>query len=207
MKGGCICESYDCRTLITDESELYKAKPNLFLHSCCAPCSTAVIEQLVKEYHITVYFYNPNVTDKDEYKRRRDAQYEFIKNFNANSGAQDKVYFLEGAYDREAFYHIAAGLEDEAEGGERCSKCFEFRLENAADQALIRSYETCATTLSISPHKNFMKIKSISSDITLRYGIEFLTDDFSRSFQRSVELSKMYKLYRQKYCGCEFSKR
>ncbi|MDR0424604.1 MAG: epoxyqueuosine reductase QueH [Clostridiales Family XIII bacterium] len=188
-------------------NEELPAMPQLLLHSCCGPCSTAVIERLAKRYRITVFFYNPNIYDRDEYERRRDAQIKFIDRFNAQAGAEERVALMEGAYEPEVFEQAAAGLEGEPEGGLRCSVCFRLRLEKAAEAAIMAGCGTFATTLSVSPHKNHALICRLGNEISVRYGIGFLPDDFKKGggYGRSVELAAKYGLYRQSYCGCRFA--
>ncbi len=184
-------------------------KPSLLLHSCCGPCSTAVVERLVDEFDVTVFFYNPCITDEEEYKRRRDSQIKFIDKFNEEKIGMTKVYFKEGEYRPTEFFKAAEGLEEEPEGGARCTVCFTQRLEKTAEAARMGGFDYFATTLTVSPHKNYKLISEIGRSIALRYGLSFLDRDFKKKdgFKRSIELSKKYELYRQDYCGCEFSKR
>ena len=183
-------------------------KPALLLHSCCGPCSAPVIEELAYEFAVTVYFYNPNITDRDEYIKRLESQKKFIDEFNNRISRPDNVCFIEGEYDPESFLCAAIGFEEEPEGGERCRKCFRLRLEKTAETAILRGFDCFATTLSASPYKNYSAISEIGKDICARYGIGFIDRDFKKNggYQRSLELSKKYSLYRQGYCGCEFSK-
>ena len=189
--------------------ENLKDTPNLLLHSCCGPCSTAVVERLVDEFDVTVFFYNPCITDEDEYKRRRDSQIKFIDKFNEEKIGITRVYFKEGEYRPTEFFNAAKGMEEEPEGGIRCSACFNQRLEKTAEAARMGGFDYFATTLTVSPHKNYKLISEIGRSIALRYGLSFLDRDFKKKdgFKRSIELSKKYELYRQDYCGCEFSKR
>ena len=184
-------------------------KPGLLLHSCCGPCSTAVIERLAEEFEITVFFYNPCITDEEEYIRRRDNQKKFLKAFNESRIGRNRVRLIEGPYNPGAFMKIAAGLETEPEGGRRCEACFLQRLEKTAETAQMTGKDYFGTTLTVSPHKSYRKISEIGRSIALRYGLSFLDRDFKKKdgFKRSIELSKKYGLYRQDYCGCEFSKR
>lgn len=183
------------------------SKNTLLLHSCCGPCSTACIERLVGTYKITVFFYNPNITDRAEYEKRRSAQIQFIEKYNTKLAEEDKIEFIEGEYIPEEFFCVAKGLEEEPEGGSRCTECFRLRLERTA-QAAIRTGNTIfGTTLTVSPHKNFGLISAIGCELANKYKLEFLDMDFKKKagFQRSIQLSKEYGLYRQNYCGCEFS--
>lgn len=183
-------------------------KERLLLHSCCGPCSTAVIEQLTEEYDITVFFYNPNITDAAEYKKRKETQLQFLKAYNEELPEDRKVHFLEGEYEPEAFFKAVEGLEAEPEGGKRCTECFYQRLEKTAQIARDLDIAQFTTTLSVSPHKNHTLICEIGNELEKKYDCAFLPRDFKKKagFQRSVVLSKEYGLYRQNYCGCEFSK-
>lgn len=184
-----------------------KSRPSLLLHSCCGPCSTAVVERLAPDYEITVFFYNPNITDEKEYEKRKEAQLQFIEKFNEDPMNPYRVGFKEGPYDRRNYYSCCRGLENEPEGGKRCQECFRLRLEKTAETASLTGYDTFGTTLTISPHKDRDVISSLGKKIAARYGVGFLDLDFKKKggFQRSIELSKKYGLYRQNYCGCEFA--
>lgn len=179
--------------------------PSLFLHSCCAPCSSYVLEYLSEYFSITVFYYNPNIYPKVEYQRRVEEQKRLIGKLNSSH----KVSFIEGNYDTELFYKMAKGLEEAAEGGERCFRCYALRLEEAAKQAAQRGFDYFTTTLSISPHKNAAKINEIGEMLSKKYGVAHLPSDFKKreGYKRSIELSKEYQLYRQDYCGCIFSQR
>lgn len=185
------------------------AKPALLLHSCCGPCSTAVIERLVDDYDITVYFYNPCITDQDEYERRKENQIHFIEHYNQHLGGMAKVHFIEGDYDPENYLKAVTGHEEELEGGSRCTLCFTQRLEKTAEAAKLGGYPLFTTTLTVSPHKNYPLISAIGKRAAEAHDVEFLDLDFKKKagFQRSIQMSKEYQLYRQNYCGCEFSKR
>ncbi len=184
-------------------------KPRLLLHSCCGPCSTAVVERLAGEYDITLFFYNPNITDNSEYEKRKTAQQVFLKRYNEAGAWENRVAFLEGPYDRDSFYRTVKGLEPEPEGGNRCLKCFELRLEKTAQQAWNMGFDSFGTTLSVSPHKNFEWISKIGNQLATEKGLLFLDEDFKKQagYQRSIQLSKEYGLYRQNYCGCEYAKK
>ncbi len=184
-------------------------KPKLLLHSCCGPCSTAVVERLAGEFDVTVFFYNPCITEEEEYQKRRKAQLEFIEKFNSENTGIIKVYFKEGNYRPKDFLEAVKGLEEEPEGGARCSVCFRQRLERTAEEASLAGYDYFGTTLTVSPHKNYKLISEIGRSLALRYGLSFLDRDFKKKdgFKRSIELSRKYGLYRQNYCGCRFSKR
>lgn len=183
-------------------------KPKLLLHSCCGPCSTAVIERLADRYDITIFFYNPNITDEDEYRLRKATQIEFLKRFNSRQLAEKTIEFIEGDYNPDLFYKVAKGLECEREGGARCEECFILRLKETARLAAEKSYDVFGTTLTVSPYKNYEIITMIGSSLAVEYQVLYLDEDFKKKagYQRSIELSKEYGLYRQHYCGCEFSK-
>lgn len=209
---GCdICTQAECGDRYVpfdDMDEKQVALPSLLLHSCCGPCSTSVIESLADAFKITVFFYNPNITDKEEYLKRRESQLLFINEYNNKVCADKQVAFLEGEYDPAEFYEAARGEEDAPEGGARCRRCFMLRLERTAQEARMASYDLFGTTLTVSPHKDYSLISSIGKTLALTYGVSFLDRDFKKKdgFKRSIELSKKYNLYRQNYCGCQFSK-
>lgn len=181
------------------------ATPSLLLHSCCAPCSSYVLEYLSEFFHITIFYYNPNIHPEDEYKKRVEEQKEFITQLPTKR----KINFIEGHYDTQEFFHISKGLEEEREGGERCFKCYELRLREAAKKAKELNFDYFTTVLSISPHKNAEKINEIGNKLSEEFNIEFLNSDFKKKngFKRSIELSSQYNLYRQDYCGCIYSRR
>ena len=184
------------------------AKRRVLLHSCCGPCSTACVERLLPDFNVTIFFYNPNITDREEYEKRKENQIKFLEAINQELPEEDRVEFIEGEYLPEDFFDIAEGLEDCPEGGERCTECFKLRLDRTAKAALVLGYPIFGTTLTVSPHKNYQLISAIGTELGEVYGLEFLDMDFKKKagFQRSIELSKKYELYRQNYCGCEFSK-
>lgn len=177
--------------------------PKLLLHSCCAPCSSYVLEYLSDYFEITVFYYNPNIFPESEYTKRILEQQMLIQDMKF----MYPVSFIAGNYERERFYEIARGLEHLKEGGERCFKCYEIRLEEAAKIAKEIEYDYFTTSLSISPMKNAEKLNEIGTKIAAKYGVEYLQSDFKKKngYKRSIELSKEYGLYRQDYCGCEFS--
>ena len=185
------------------------ARHALLLHSCCGPCSTAVIERLAEEFDITVFFYNPCITEEEEYLRRRENQKKFLDQFNARRLDRDPIRMMEGPYHPGIFLKQAEGMEQEPEGGARCSMCFTQRLEKTAETAQLNGFELFGTTLTVSPHKNYKRISEIGQQIALKYSLTFLDRDFKKKdgFKRSIELSRQYDLYRQNYCGCRFSKR
>lgn len=178
--------------------------PTLFLHSCCAPCSSYVLEYLSRYFKITVFYYNPNIYPDDEYYKRVDEQKQFISRFPA----VNKIDFVEGNFDKERFYEMAKGKENIPEGGERCFLCYELRLREAAEYAKARNFDYFTTTLSISPLKNADKLNEIGLSLGKKYGVKYLVSDFKKKdgYKRSTELSRQYGIYRQDYCGCIFSK-
>lgn len=178
--------------------------PRLFLHSCCAPCSTYVLEYLSQYFRITDFFYNPNIDPESEYTKRIVELQRLIDTMPL----RHSVSFLAGPYDRDKFYAMVRGLEHVKEGGERCFKCYELRLRETARLAAEGEYDYFTTTLSISPHKNADKLNEIGNRLGEEYGVAYLPSDFKKKngFKRSIELSAKYDLYRQNYCGCIFSK-
>ena len=179
--------------------------PRLFLHSCCAPCSSYVLEYLSQYFDITVFFYNPNISPEEEYRKR----VEEIKRMIGEMEFIHPVQFIEGEYRPGDFYSMAKGMEDLDEGGERCFACYRMRMEAAAKMAREGGYDYFTTTLSISPLKNAAKLNEIGEELGEIYQVEHLPSDFKKKngYKRSVELSRQYGLYRQDYCGCVFSKK
>ncbi len=179
--------------------------PRLLLHSCCAPCSSYVIEYLSQYFRITVFYYNPNISMREEYLKRVEEEKRFIREFPAKY----KVDFIEGVYDTENFYKNVKGYENCKEGGERCFICYEMRLRKTAKMAKEGAYDYFTTTLTISPLKKSAKLNEIGYNLSKEYGIEYLLSDFKKKegYKRSIELSKEYNLYRQNYCGCIYSRR
>lgn len=180
----------------------------LLLHSCCAPCSTAVIERLCSDYDITIFYYNPNIYPEDEYKKRKAEQKKYIEIYNAEHPGSP-IKFLDSDYLCEEYYSAVKGLEEEREGGARCAVCFKLRLSRTAEEAKKRGFDIFATTLSVSPHKNTELINEIGREIESKIQIPFLAENFKKrdGYKRSIELSKQNNLYRQNYCGCIFAKR
>lgn len=179
--------------------------PTLLLHSCCAPCSSYVLEYLSQYFAITVFYYNPNIYPDEEYDHRVREQQDFIRKFPA----KHPISFVEGDFDKERFYDTVKGLEHIPEGGERCFKCYELRLREAAECAKTLGMDYFCTTLSISPLKNAAKLNEIGARLAEAYGVKYLPSDFKKKngYQRSVEISREYGMYRQDYCGCVFSMR
>ena len=183
-------------------------KPRVLLHACCGPCATSCVERLAPDYAVTVYYYNPNITDREEYYLRRDVLKHFIEEFNKEHKALYTVSYLEGAYEPEKFIKKADPLRAEPEGGKRCDICFMMRLAETAKMASKLEMEYFTTTMSVSPHKNYDKIKSLGSMLEEDICPNFLDVDFKKKngFGRSVELSNQYGLYRQNFCGCEYAR-
>lgn len=177
--------------------------PTLLLHSCCAPCSSYVLEYLSNYFGITVFYYNPNIYPDEEYEMRVREQQRFIRAFPA----KHPIDFIEGAYDKERFYEMARGLEAVPEGGQRCFQCYELRLREAGELAKARGFDYFTTTLSISPMKNAEKLNEIGLRLAEELGVSYLSSDFKKrnGYKRSTELSREYGMYRQDYCGCVFS--
>ena len=189
---------------IIDKHQKQNQIPTLLLHSCCAPCSSYVLEYLSEYFRITVFYYNPNIYPEEEYYKRVKEQKDFIQKLPAKYPIQ----FVEGNFDKERFYAMAKGLEDVSEGGERCFRCYELRLRESAELAKEYRMDYFATTLSISPLKNVAKLNEIGLALAEEYGMSYLVSDFKKKngYKRSVELSAQHELYRQNYCGCVFSK-
>ena len=177
-----------------------KIKPKLLLHSCCGPCSSYVLEYLSKHFDVTVYYFNPNIFPKEEYEKRLKNQIHLIE----KSGW---AKFLPSEYNYDEFLSAATGLEGEKEGGPRCTECFRLRLKKTAQAAKKGGFDYFATTLSVSPHKNAQLLGQLGEEIGEQYGIKHLPSDFKKreGYKRSIELARQFDLYRQDYCGCEFS--
>lgn len=191
----------------------------LFLHSCCAPCSSYVLEYLRSFFRITVFYYNPNITADEEYEKRVEEQKRLIAEFNVQAEVEAEVSakcsesafeiaIVEGNYDKQLFFDSVKGLEKCKEGGERCFVCYELRLAETAKQAKQLGMDYFTTTLTISPLKNAIKLNEIGERLAKEQGVMWLPSDFKKKggYQRSIELSKEYDLYRQNYCGCIYSK-
>ncbi len=180
---------------------------HLFLHSCCAPCSSYVLEYLSPHFQITVFYYNPNITASAEYFKRVEEQKRLIALLNEKEG-HFPIQVVEGDYRPQEFLDMATGLEECPEGGERCFACYRLRLEETAKRAKEYGADYFATTLTISPLKNAEKLNALGEELALSYEIAWLPSDFKKKegYKRSIELSAEYDLYRQDYCGCAFSK-
>ena len=179
--------------------------PTLLIHSCCAPCSSYVLEYLSKYFRITVLYYNPNIFPKEEYEYRIKEQEKLI---NAMKFEKNAVEFISTDYTPDDFYMKIQGHETDLEGGERCAICFRLRLEYAAKMAKEKGFDYFVTTLSISPMKNSRLLNDIGEEIGRKYDVKYLPSDFKKrdGYKRSVALSKEFDLYRQDYCGCVYSK-
>lgn len=173
----------------------------LLLHSCCGPCSTWVIEVLKRDYDLTIFYTNSNIYPHSEYQKRLEEQKRYAKIVG--------IDVIEDVYDEKEFLQFVKGLEFEKEGGERCKKCFEFRLKRTAKFAKENNFEVFSTTLTVSPHKDFEIINQIGKEIADMNHLEFLEGNFKKQngFKNSIEISKKYDIYRQNYCGCRFSLR
>ena len=185
---------------ITSENRV----PTLIIHSCCAPCSSYVLEYLSQYFKITVLYYNPNIFPREEYEYRISEQEKLIKTMNF----VNDVRLIGSDYTPEDFFNAVKGFEKEPEGGRRCELCFEVRLRHTAALAKKMNFDYFTTTLSISPLKNAQVLNELGVSIGQEYGVEYLQSDFKKrnGYKRSVELSKEYGLYRQDYCGCVSSK-
>jgi predicted adenine nucleotide alpha hydrolase (AANH) superfamily ATPase len=187
--------------------EANTARPGILVHSCCGPCATAVVERLARTHSVTLFFYNPNITDEAEYKRRLLNQRLFVERYNLSGNSPDRLRLLIGPYEPQLFLKYVEGLESEPEGGARCEACFAMRLEKTAEYARLYGETEFTTTLTVRPHKNWETISRIGTALAIRFGLIYRADDYKKQdgFRRSVELAKAYDLYRQDYCGCAFS--
>lgn len=177
--------------------------PKLLLHSCCGPCSSYVIDYLTEYFDIDVYFYNPNIYPKDEYLLRKKEQIRLINELES----KNHLGMIDDDYNYELFKELSSGMDDEPEGGLRCRECIYHRMEMTAVKAKVE-YDYFTTTLSVSPHKNSQLINKLGLRLAEKHGAVFLVSDFKKKegYKKSIELSKAHNLYRQDYCGCEFSK-
>lgn len=192
-----IKENTNFDLLMENEIKKLTGKPKLLLHSCCAPCTSATLERLSKFFDVTVFYYNPNTFPETEYNLRAE-QYLNFKD----------IKFIKMEYNHNEFLNLVKGFENEKEGGPRCPICFKLRLQKTFEYAKENGYDYVTTSLTISPHKNSMLINKIASVLENEFNIKYLYSDFKKKngYKRSIELSKEYNLYRQDYCGCEFSK-
>lgn len=202
-------QSAENRLGVVKASEL----PRLLLHACCAPCSSYCLEYLCQYFQITVFFYNPNITGRDEYEKRVTEEKRLISCYNdeiqTGKRVGNPIDMIEGDYEPEKFLEMSKGLEDCREGGERCFRCFELRLRACAELMVKeKCFDYFTTTLTISPLKNAPKLNEIGEALAVEYGIQWLPSDFKKKngYKRSIQLSAEYDLYRQDFCGCGFSK-
>lgn len=181
-------------------SENKGKKPTLLLHSCCGPCSTAVITRLINYFDITIYYYNPNIEPFNEYLKRKEEQLKVIRELG--------VKYINCDYENDIYRKAVKGLEDLPEGSKRCFLCFKLRLLKTALKAKEENFEYFGTTLTVSPHKNSEVINLIGKDLEENIKVKYLYSDFKKKegYKISIELSKKFNLYRQNYCGCVFSK-
>ena len=183
---------------MTDKGE----RPTILLHSCCGPCSSYVLEYLNRYFKIKLFFYNPNIHPEEEYQRRLQAQKKVLESLPLKD-----VELIEGEYEPSVYFEAVKGLENEPEGGKRCEVCIRLRMERAAEEAVKLKADYFATTLTVSPHKNAPYINSAGEDIEKTVTVPYLVSDFKKKngYKRSVELCRIYDIYRQNYCGCTYS--
>ncbi len=190
---------------IIEENSKAGKVPTLLLHACCAPCSSYCLEYLAEYFSITVFFYNPNLYPADEYDKRADE----VRRLISLLQVKNPVKLIVADFDDKEFYTKVRGMEKLPEGGERCRKCFELRLEKTAELAKEKGFDFFTTTLTISPLKNAQVINEVGEEMAEKYGVAHLPSDFKKKggYKRSVELSAEFGLYRQNYCGCVYSVR
>ena len=190
-------ENYN--NIFEDITSKLNYRPKVLLHSCCAPCSSHVVTLLKEYFDVTVLYYNPNIYPLEEYLKRKNEQIKLLEILNIPNMDID--------YDHNEFKENVKGLEDEKEGGARCNKCFALRLEKTAILAQLNQFEYFCTTLTVSPYKNSQIINKIGAILEQKYNVKYLYSDFKKKegYKKSIELSKKYDLYRQHYCGCEYS--
>ena len=193
-----VKRNYD-REMEAEIASLGGRRPTLLLHSCCGPCSSYVLEYLTRFFDVTILYYNPNIQPEAEYEKRLFWQREVLKHLPAQ--------IMECGYDGAAFEAVAAGYEDAPEGGKRCGRCFLLRLEETAKRAAAGGFDFFCTTLTVSPHKDPVRINRIGAELEQRYGVRWLPSDFKKrdGYLRSIRLAREYGLYRQDWCGCEYS--
>lgn len=182
-----------------------KFVPKLLLHSCCAPCSSAVITKLKDHFDITVIYYNPNIEPYEEYIKRKEEQKRLITLLDS----KNKIDFIDCDYDNDKYHELVKGHEDDPERGNRCYICYKQRMEYTASRAKENNYDFFGTTLSVSPYKISRWINEIGYDLSNKYDVSYLPSDFKKrdGYKKSIELSKKYNLYRQNYCGCIYSQK
>lgn len=207
-----IIENLSARQAVNETEGIDVQMPRLLLHACCAPCSSYCLEYLRDYFELTVFYYNPNITEDVEYRKRVAEEKRLIETLNSQmgdmSGPHAEIKIIEGDYNPDSFYKIAKGLEQCPEGGERCFRCYELRLRESARVARKLQFDYFTTTLTISPLKNAAKLNEIGERLGEEYGVAFLPSDFKKrnGYKRSIELSREYHLYRQDYCGCVYSR-
>lgn len=190
-------ENYN--NIFEDITSKLNYRQKVLLHSCCAPCSSHVVTLLKEYFDVTVLYYNPNIYPLEEYLKRKNEQIKLLEILN--------IPIMDIDYDHNEFKENVKGLEDEKEGGARCNKCFALRLEKTAILAQLNQFEYFCTTLTVSPYKNSQIINKIGAILEQKYNVKYLYSDFKKKegYKKSIELSKKYDLYRQHYCGCEYS--
>ena len=191
--------------LCLEELSKLKGKEKILLHSCCAPCSSHVITFLTNYLDITILYYNPNISPKSEYEKRKKEQIKLINEIRTNH----KLDIIDCDYDNDKYEELIKGYEECPERGERCTICFNLRLEETAKKAKELNYDYFGTTLTVSPYKNSQLINEIGLELEKKYKVKWLCSDFKKEngYKDSIELSKKYNLYRQNYCGCKYSKK
>ena len=192
------------RTIAEIEAQTDGKRPSLVLHACCAPCSSYVLEYLNRYFNITLFFYNPNISERTEH----DIRYDELRRLVKEMGLGERIDIVCSDYEPQRFLQIAKGLEDLAEGGERCRHCYELRLRKTAEAARTGGFDYFTTTLSISPHKRSDWLCNIGAALSAEFGVPYLFSDFKKKggYLRSCQLSELYGLYRQDFCGCAYSK-
>ena len=192
------------RTIAEIEAQTDGKRPSLLLHACCAPCSSYVLEYLNRYFNITLFFYNPNISERTEH----DIRYDELRRLVKEMGLGERIDIVCSDYEPQRFLQIAKGLEDLAEGGERCRHCYELRLRKTAEAARTGGFDYFTTTLSISPHKRSDWLCDIGEALYAEFGVPYLFSDFKKKggYLRSCQLSELYGLYRQDFCGCAYSK-
>ncbi len=188
--------------IMQEEIKQLSKKEKLLLHACCAPCSSACLERVYEAFETTVLFYNPNIGDEGEYEKRKAEQIRYLQRTG-------QAAFLDVPHEKECFQQMAKGLEEEPERGKRCYLCYQLRLRRTAEIAKAQGFAYFATTLTLSPHKNAEWLNEIGERLAAEYGVKYLPSDFKKrgGYLRSLQLSKEYGLYRQSYCGCDYSKK
>ena len=182
-----------------------KKKEKILLHSCCAPCSSHVISYLTNYFDITILYYNPNIAPIEEYNKRKEEQIRLINSIET----KNKISIIDCDYDGNIYDERIKGFESCPERGERCTICFNLRLEKTAEIAKEKGFKYFCTTLTVSPYKNANLINEIGENLAKKYNLTWLYSDFKKEdgYKHSIELSKKYNLYRQNYCGCIYSKK